>query len=219
MEWDHKSPTSDIVNQQLQSLVNQCFSETFEQLFSKKNYEKYSPHLNLGSFLRFFELKWVSPFGENHWITAWNEGDFLRFSRDFPSFFWPQKRVLRPALNHIKFGLYFFDEAAHTVFESWKERGKKAKSPMPSTSVSIPFVVATHTDTAKKPLTPWLPVICSIFLSLNSSVFVFHHSPFTVVPNYKSLWTAPVLEPKVNPTVTRARSTPYCCKLRPDILF
>ena len=140
-------------------------------------------------------------------------------SRDFPSFFWPQKRVLRPALNHIKFGLYFFDEAAHTVFESWKERGKKAKSPMPSTSVSIPFVVAAHTDTAKKPLTPWLPVICSIFLSLNSSVFVFHHSPFTVVPNYKSLWTAPVLEPKVNPTVTRARSTPYCCKLRPDILF
>jgi len=46
---------SGFINPPLQSLVNQCFSQIFEQLFSKKIHKKQSPHSNLGIFLRFFE--------------------------------------------------------------------------------------------------------------------------------------------------------------------
>jgi len=49
------SPIS-FYNPPLQSLVNKYFSQTFELLFLKKNPEKLSPHLNLGSSLGFFEL-------------------------------------------------------------------------------------------------------------------------------------------------------------------
>jgi len=46
---------SGIMNPPCQSLVNQCFSKQFEQLFSEKNHEKKSPHFNFGILLRFFE--------------------------------------------------------------------------------------------------------------------------------------------------------------------
>jgi len=57
---------SGFINPPLQSLVNQCFSQISEQLFSKKIHEKYSPHSNLGIFLRLFEPIWVSPIWQEY---------------------------------------------------------------------------------------------------------------------------------------------------------
>jgi len=48
---------SGCINPQLQSSVNQFFSQTFEQLFSKKKREKQSPNTKSLDFTLFLELK------------------------------------------------------------------------------------------------------------------------------------------------------------------
>jgi len=72
-----------VINFPLQSLDNQYFCQKekywltkFEELFSKKNREKYSPHLKPPRNLKIFEICFVSscsnelnPCGENFWIT------------------------------------------------------------------------------------------------------------------------------------------------------
>ena len=58
------------MNTPIQSFVNQFSSRVFEQLFSKKNHEKYSPHLNLKSFLHLFEPIKFSTKGEEAQITT-----------------------------------------------------------------------------------------------------------------------------------------------------
>jgi len=125
--WDNSSLArtvlnawKGVINSPLQSLVNQYFSlwekywlTKFEQLFSKKNHEKCSPHLkttrNLGIFeisLGFSNPNELNPQREHTWITAtllvnvpwfWY---FLAFWKSFQNQ-GALKTVLRPALNFI----------------------------------------------------------------------------------------------------------------------
>ena len=62
---------SGFINPPLQSLVNQCFLQTFERLFSKKKTERRSLWLNCNEMPKIWRenpLKWVVSISRDYWV-------------------------------------------------------------------------------------------------------------------------------------------------------
>jgi len=106
---------SGFINPPLQSLVNQCFSQLFEQLFSNENHEKYSPHLNLGVSLRFFEPTWILP------LPIWWE--YLNYS----NITWKTKEISIKFFEN-SFGFEYLFKTKGQLKQSFKTKGPLKQS-------------------------------------------------------------------------------------------